>query len=234
MNYKANFTNFVKKCDEKKKEADTLRKILKNKKRGSLLDVGGGNGYLSIALDDLFEEITVIEKNPMFKINHVNYRAKVFYAPIESIDIKTKFDVIIASHVFPYIKDQKKQFVLNKLKMLLKNNGFLIIIEMAKSGEIGFIKEMILRDKLISTHQIVTDLLKKQNTNYYETSIKPKITTSSAKELIKIIQFFTEKYNGHYEKSRENIIKYINNNLYIKEKNTYELNYVNKILVIRK
>lgn len=233
MNYKANFTNFLQSCDEKEKEIKALKTIIQ-KKRKSLLDVGGGCGSISLALESLFDEITIIEKNGHFKKNYLNSKANVFHTSIEEFNTKEKFDIIIASHVFPYLDASTKQLVMTKLKSYLNDDGLLIIIEMTKIGQIGYIKEMILKDKLISTHELIKKLLAEQNIVYQELSIKPKLITQSAEDLVDVIKFFAEKYNGHYEKSREELIKYVSDKLYVKEKNIYQMDYINRIMVIKK
>ena len=121
---------------------DTYKNFFKfhkiNTKKMNIIEMGAGHGRMTIIFTNLFKKILAIdpeeslinllnkkikEDNLSSKINTQIYGCENFYS-------KNKFDMIIFTYSFMWIKDKQK-CLLNTSK-LIKKNGYLLVIEPAK------------------------------------------------------------------------------------------------------
>ena len=95
-------------------------------KRGKLLDVGCGIGWVVAEAEKRGFEGTGIDSSKVFTdLGKKALRVKLFSKSLEKFQTKEKFDVIILNHVLEHIKDPVK--FLQTVKMLLKPGGELLI-----------------------------------------------------------------------------------------------------------
>ena len=110
------------------REDDILISFLKSMKLPEnpvTLDVGGREGYISLAIGAP-ENITIIDPDPTLK--PIDKRVKLVTTTIEEYDLTKKYDLIIASHVWgDFGRDDTQKINFNRLLNALSKNGRLII-----------------------------------------------------------------------------------------------------------
>lgn len=93
-------------------------RIIKFKKKGELLDIGGGQGEFAIYMQNKGFSSTLQD-------NFSNYKGILkFYSNIDKLKNKL-FDVISMWHVLEHIHDLEKLFI--SINTILKKNGILVI-----------------------------------------------------------------------------------------------------------
>lgn len=136
------FETFLKYTDEKEKSSAQLAKVLQEDVRNlSILDIGTGNGeYLALTLTKVkhveYFHITLIEPSRDLSsqlatrfaniLDTVNIR--VFPHEFDSFSSANKFDVILASHLYYHIPRPSWAMQLDKMLLLLKPGGRLIVV----------------------------------------------------------------------------------------------------------
>lgn len=124
--YKNDFEEFLTYTDEKKILLSEISREVKRHKTKSLLDIGAGNGQLSIPLSKKVESYLAIEPNKDFAI-------KLRKAGLEVIEgafplkILGTFDMLLASHSIPHRKDLIEPFIKEAWKLVRVGGIFLII-----------------------------------------------------------------------------------------------------------
>lgn len=158
---RACFEEFLRNTDQKKKGIEFLiSEIKKGKlKKGNkikILSIGAGLG------EDLFGLLSYLKKegysfeffyNDLSKISFDIFlkRAKGFglgknfsgsaICGLDDLKLKEKFDLVIASHVFYYLKNWKKS--IKKISSLLSDDGKAYVILQSKHGHYNFRKKFI-------------------------------------------------------------------------------------------
>ena len=103
----------------------TLKKILKYKKKGSVLEVGSSTGLLLTLFLDVGWEVTGVEPSKKSVEYAKNHGIRTINKTFEKADIDGKYDVVIFNHVLEHLKDPEE--VLKKAYGLLKDDGILVI-----------------------------------------------------------------------------------------------------------
>ena len=111
--------------------------IFKNKCRGSLLDIGSGNGHKSFVFYKIGFRVTGIE-NDFKRISQAKLefpKINFCYHKIESsLPFEdNSFDVIFSCSVFQYIEHEP---ILKECKRILKKDGCIIMVENLKNNPI--------------------------------------------------------------------------------------------------
>ncbi len=102
--------------------------LKKKLKKGKLLEIGSGQGYILEIFEKNGFEVSGIEpsKTNVEIINKKLKKGKCKHGFLENeIDLETKFDIIIMSHVLEHMIDSRK--ALEKLRRVLSNHGHLFI-----------------------------------------------------------------------------------------------------------
>lgn len=118
---------------------EEIKRLLANGKGLSALDFGSGIGLVSFYLKDFFNEILLVDLSPSMieeadkKIKYNKFdNIETYNGDILNFNEKKKFDVIYCPLVLHHIENYREIIV--KLKMLLKDGGKLIIIDMKKDN----------------------------------------------------------------------------------------------------
>lgn len=172
MDYKSRLKYFLKNCNEKEKEIAYLKKILKDHKFKSLLDIGPGTGVITNSIKNHFSEIHVIEKNKHFIKDYIDLRANIHISNFEDVFIDRKFELIIACHILPYLRNKKFHNNMDKIFNLLSENGTFVSFEMTTEGDIGIIKESVLNKRIKTTYEYLVEYLRSKQINFYEKKLK--------------------------------------------------------------
>ena len=138
---------------------------LKNKKKPlekvKILDIGCGGGLLSEPMCRLGAEVTGIDasnKNIEIAKLHAkenNLKIKYLCASPETLNINTKFDVILNMEIIEHVEDV--EFFLKSCSKLLKKNGIMFVATLNKTLKSYFFAivgaEYILKWLPIGTHE---------------------------------------------------------------------------------
>lgn len=125
-NYKNDFEKFLSHTDEKQVLLSSISGEIEKYKVKSLLDIGAGNGLLSVPLSEKVENYLAIEP-------HQSFAAKLRAAGLEVIEnvfplkVPGTFDMVLASHSISYERDSFEPFVKEAWRSVKSRGIFLII-----------------------------------------------------------------------------------------------------------
>lgn len=124
--YKNDFEKFLSHTDEKQILLAEISREIREHEIKSLLDIGAGNGLLSIPLSKEVESYLAIEPNEKFvaKLRKAGLKVVEGKFPLE---IPTTFDMVLASHSISYRKDLFEPFIKRAWELVKPNGIFLII-----------------------------------------------------------------------------------------------------------
>lgn len=122
-----------------KLSADAIRESIQNSKEKDALDFGCGTGLVGLELLEDFHSLTFMDSSENMiqqvekKLSTVeNHKANTVCLDLEVERVpEEKGDVVFMSHVLLHIKDTKK--ILEKLWLLLKDKGQLILVDFDKN-----------------------------------------------------------------------------------------------------
>lgn len=140
--------HYASRSDEKVKLRELLLGELKRVAKHAFLDVGPGEGELTIPISSLFESTTIIEVNSKFivllesKIPNL----RVLNTGIEDLKANRKdaYDLILLSHVLYYVDICAWNDVIRVLYSMLAARGMLVVVLNDNTGDWG---ELIARFK---------------------------------------------------------------------------------------
>ena len=217
---------------EKEKEKILLKKELGEKSYKALLDVGGGTGELTKDVLYQFDKVDVVEPDKDFKKYHKKSNTSFHNTTIEKFKFTQKYDVIIASHVFPYIKEADRKGVLRRLVKRVGSGGKLIIFEMTVEGKLGQIKRLAYGKPIVSAYDTLLPYIHEMQYNIDERLFIPKFTAVSERDIMLVLRFFAEKELNSFKKRRRIIHMFLQQNMYDYQKKQYVLPLRNKMTVI--
>ena len=124
--YKSDFQMFLAHTDEKVVLLNAITATVQKQKPKSMLDIGAGNGLLSVPLARLVSTYVAVEPHPRFAETLRDYGLQVIqdYFPTK---INQRFDFILSSHSINYEQDKFRPFIENAWD-LLKPKGTLLIV----------------------------------------------------------------------------------------------------------
>ena len=103
----------------------TLKKVLKYKKKGSVLEVGSSTGLLLTLFLEAGWDVTGVEPSKKSSEYARNRGIRTINETFEKAVTLEKYDVIVFNHVLEHLKDPEE--VLKKAYGLLKDDGILVI-----------------------------------------------------------------------------------------------------------
>ena len=193
---------YKKNSSPQKLSADNFLKIIKFKKNENILDLGCGDGKitLSIAKKHPFSNIlgidlspSMIEEAKKLKLKNLNFKIQ----NINNINFENSFDTILSFSTFHWIEDQC--LVLKKIKKALKEQGKLYICVLTKNIGIP-IEDLYIQKKWIK-------YFKNKKTNFFlkEKNIYLKILKDLNFQKIKI----TERTTNYLFNNLKDLLNYI-------------------------
>jgi ubiquinone/menaquinone biosynthesis C-methylase UbiE len=244
---------YVKSSNEKDLVYKTLKNMLISMPtRKSFLDIGPGDGALTLLIKPFFDTTTVIEPN-----NHV---ADIFTScgmefinqSFEDCAIHPrKFDFILCSHVFWLIKKEAQPAFINKMYSCLEKHGKMAIIMMAPIGQCHELHTRYFYNYDTNSHEILK-MLRQIGLPVTIFPLDVKFQTASFNDFLSICKLFTlqswlhpvnisdEKINkdigdvkGYTETKVREISDYINA-FCLKRNNTYAMEMAIDVLVVAK
>jgi len=142
--YTYDFEQFLAATNEKEVLLEEIARDVDEAQPSSLLDIGAGNGDLSIPLSRKVPQYTAVEKNPLYVevLKKAGIKVKDGVFPLT---LQDRYDFILASHVISYADGTMKAFVDSAWSHLNDNGRFLIVTYRGEEddwtqlrGELGF------------------------------------------------------------------------------------------------
>lgn len=216
---------FIAHSDEKNQQISILRRKI----GGVLLDIGPGEGTITLSLKNVFDRVEVVEEKGLYCDKLAQHGIICHKTKFEQFETSTRYDVILASHVLTYLDD--KESMIAKMYELLKVGGRLFIFNMAYDGLMQVIKEKIHPNLENRTDLIVQEILKKYAR--FEREVIPiNLSSQTPEEMAKLVEFLSEKDKDKFGKEKENIQSLIQANA--RQGDKFILNYYNVVYTIHK
>ncbi len=216
--YKQAFEYFLKNTDEKKIFLEVLTDYIKDNKCNSVLDIGAGNGDLSIPLSNIVQEYLaiepILEQAEILKQNNIPVIQDFFPCNIDK-----RFDLVLCSHSTPGKPEKFIPFI-NKGFELCKPGGNLLIITY-NDAEIIW-KTMLEKCNLEwpgfhnDRLRLLREFINQNFNNIEETEIITHISSNSYNEFIHALAFvYTDgKHSDKDFINSKKVMQYINENHY--------------------
>ena len=137
--YRKLFALFVSSTDQKQRQIEQIRSILKTlKTKRDFLDVGAGSGEITSAVSEEFARTSVVEPNTE-QVTYLSERYpnfRIFPDDIRDLNLRDEqFDFILCSHVLYYIPEAEWMPVAESLARHLRPGGkFLIVLQSPCGG----------------------------------------------------------------------------------------------------
>jgi SAM-dependent methyltransferase len=191
--YAEAFQVFLSKTDEKVVLREALEAKLDELKPNSMLDIGAGNGDLSIPLSRKVHSYVAVEQNPKYIERLEKVEVKTLHG-IYPFEIADKFDIVLVSHALPSHsagRDGWQPFI-NSAVQQLKPRGHLLLVtfEDEKSEWNSLIEDSGLDDIRPRERRLESLKTYLQGIAHVEvSSITTHVRTESLKDLIRALAF---------------------------------------------
>ncbi len=140
MSYEKDFEHFLSCTDEKKVILKNVLETVKKRNVSSLLDIGAGDGSLSIPLSKEVDRYVAVEPSEVFavKLEEKGLEVKRDSFPFE---MEEKFDMILISHALP--ERGYKEFLFSAWKLVKKGGCLMVVTYRDKESEwVDLLKEI--------------------------------------------------------------------------------------------
>ncbi len=128
--YKHDFEKFLKHTDEKAVLVSEIEKYISRYSVRSVLDIGAGNGEISIPLSRKVNRYLAIEKNPEFTAQLTQGGVETVEAEFP-VQVVGAFDMVLASHTISYRRADFSNFIKDFVQTawnLVNENGVFLMI----------------------------------------------------------------------------------------------------------
>lgn len=206
--YKNDFEFFIAHTDEKAILHEEIKKEIIAHRSESLLDIGAGNGMLSIPLSHEVKEYAAVETNPKFvkKLSEAGLDVVEGEFPLA---IEKSFDIVLSSHSMSY-SPEKYEIFLNSAVNLLHKDGILLLITF-RGEEDSWTKLLDrLEDHKVDHYAERFDGIVTFLENLGTTSVRKVIThvaTDTANEMIQALSFV---YSDGKDEKKQKFLSYTN------------------------
>jgi len=206
--YKKSFDLFLKKTDEKHVLMRFIKDNIKPQRGMSFLDIGGGDGTLALFVAKETKRAVVIEPNKQFfeKLKRFE-NIKAINAKWEKVNLKDKFDFILAAYVVTYFPSEKRRGLLKKMYDYLQPGGKLLILSV--DSEKGSWREIhtYFYNLIGHKHQSSDEKLKKLLKPYEVRSkvIKTHVSAKNEAEMLEMLVFDFKKYPKEFKRYKKDL-----------------------------
>lgn len=126
MSYRKLFKTFLESTNEKQVLCNRIKQIISERGIESMLDIGPGDGNLSIPLSETTEEYLGIEKNKNFVSQLRSKGVNVIHESFP-VQLDRTFDLVLISHSMPYAKRDYQKFLQEAFRHV-REGGVLVLI----------------------------------------------------------------------------------------------------------
>ncbi|NIG55586.1 methyltransferase [Chitinophaga sp. Cy-1792] len=221
------FNNFLDQSDEKPVIIDAIRKILGRSPRQACLEIGAGTQpVFSLAFLEQFQQYTIVE-NDNIKLK-LPTGVELLRQDWEQVQLSGQYDVIIASHVCYYFKDQRK--AIRKMYDALSDDGMVIVVVNGQEGDYGALKQFFYQ-LINKTYEPTANRLSNAVADMQPITftVPASIHYHDYTSLFNSLALFFDQYPDEYRRHQQEIIAWLSENLRHKPFRIYQ-----KIMVICK
>jgi len=134
MSYPQLFKTFIENTNEKQLLREHVQKTIAEYEVDSILDIGPGNGTLSIPLSQQVDEYLGVEKKQKFVEELREAGLKIIHDTFP-VDLDRKFGLVLISHSFPYEQEKYKKFLRTAYAYVMKEGVLVLITFRGKKNE---------------------------------------------------------------------------------------------------
>ncbi len=195
--YQKSFELFLRKTDEKVVIEDFVRDAVFLHRDMSFLDIGGGDGSLTLNIARKVGRTTVVEPNRgLCKGLTRHQKIRVINKKWEDIHLAEKFDFILAAYVVTYFPRSRRKQLIRKMYHLLNPGGKLLILSVdAKKGSWRKVHSRFY-ELMGHFHHSSDDALKRIVAEYdtISKSFKTSVIARNTGEMMEILHFDFHNY----------------------------------------
>ncbi len=186
--YEKDFENFLMHTNEKSILFEKISEEIKKKKVSSLLDIGAGDGFLSVPLSKQVSRYLAIESSALFakKLSEKGLDVVRRKFPFT---LKEKFDMVLISHALP--EKECEKFVKSAWKAVNVGGSLVVITHKEKEGDWSFLLTQMRENEDTTDHLTyekvvdIMNLLGKTELKKFKTHIY----APNEKEAIEVLSF---------------------------------------------
>lgn len=204
--YTLSFETFLASTNEKAVLLQEILSSVQELQPESLLDIGPGNGVISIPLSREVRQYVAIEKNPSYVERLRNAGLNIIEGNFP-VAVNNQFDFILASHVISYENNEVDEFV-KAAGLLLKTGGTLVVVTyraieddwIRLMKELGYNLDTVHSDNFAKITEALQELgeLKVKR-------VETLVETGSKEDMIKALAFVAS--DGDPDKAKEFLLK---------------------------
>lgn len=237
--YEKDFQFFLKHTNEKRVLYEEIVKLIKEYKVKSILDIGSGDGSLSIPLSQKVHKYLAVEKSPNYceslRKNSIDVINKRF-----PFQINEQFDLVLCSHCVPYEYRELRRFV-NKAWKNVKEGGILLVITFGKEeddwGRLLNKLDLKLFESPPLKYKKKIEILRKLSV-VREKKITTYVETKNLNDMVKVFSFvgsvgIIEKKKEFFSK-KEQLKKILSLNYFDQNTNTFRFPFNHYFLILKK
>lgn len=192
------FEKFKEKTKEENLIVENIKKLIDIKTNDTILDIGSSSGEISSSLQSNIEKITLVDIDETNIPKNFNF----IKGEWEKLDIKEKFDIVLASHVwghFFYTKTQRIAF--EKAFNSVKRGGKLVL---CYNSNDDIVRDIIifLRTKKLEAQFDYFDESFLEGLDYVEKKFEVYLDCSDFDELTDYMQVFFVMSDSDFNKTR--------------------------------
>ncbi|MFH1728673.1 MAG: class I SAM-dependent methyltransferase [Pseudomonadota bacterium] len=158
--------------------------------KSNFLDIGAGDGNLTLRFLKDFKKTTVVEPIKEVKDTFINLGIEFINLNFQDTEINDKFDFILCSQVFWLVERTNQKAFITKMRNLLSETGKLAIIMVSPIGQSYDFYKRFFYNYDTTTHDILIDL-HEMNLKAEIIPIKFSFGTESFDDFFDILKLFT-------------------------------------------
>ena len=134
MSYSQVFKTFIENTNEKQLLREHIQKTIAEYEVDSILDIGPGNGTLSVPLSQQVDEYLGVEKKQKF-VEELREAGLEIVHDSFPVDLDRKFGLVLISHSVPYEPEKYKKFLRTAYSYVTKGGVLVLITFRGKKHE---------------------------------------------------------------------------------------------------